>query len=92
MYHKMTIKYLAYAALGCCLLGACGSKDPHRNGIAAGKAACECYQLETLEEKDSCLDKIDSTYKDFYDDTAFTNAMEVQQLRCIGEGVLDIVK
>ena len=91
-HHRTIFRLAAIATAAGCLLSACGNKDPHKNGIAAGKAACECYQLATLEDQDHCLDQIDSTYQDFLTDTAYTNAVEAQLLQCISNGVLDIVK
>jgi len=86
------IHLVAALALTSCLLAACGNKDPYKNGVAAGQAACDCYQLESIEEQSRCLDQIDSTYREFLTDTAYTNAVETQMLRCISDGVLDIVK
>jgi len=85
-------RLVAALALTGSLLAACGNKDPYKNGVAAGQAACDCYRLESIEEQEHCLDQIDSTYRDFLTDTAYTNAVETQMLRCISDGVLDIVK
>lgn len=74
------------------LLCSCGSKDPHRRGVEAGKAACQCYQLEGLEAVSRCLDEIDKENTPFLYDTAYTNAMEQQLLNCISSGVIDAEK
>ena len=77
------------AALLCC---SCANKDPHRRGVEAGKAACQCYQLEGLEAVSRCLDEIDKENTPFLYDTAYTNAMEAQLLNCISTGVIDAEK
>lgn len=71
---------------------ACGKGNPRAKGLAAGKEACECYKLETQEEVDACLDKIEFDNKEWLHDTAFTRAMESMMLECITDGVIDIVK
>lgn len=73
-------------------LASCRSSDPHKRGIEAGKAACECFQLEGYEAVESCLHEIEKENHDFINDTAYINAMEVQMLQCIADGVVDIVK
>ena len=39
---------------------ACTGKDPQRKGNEAGKAMCECYKLESSDEVEACLNKIES--------------------------------
>lgn len=82
--------------LGISLLGllctACGGNNPRNRGIEAGKAACKCYQLEGFEAVESCLKEIERNNAEFLDDTAYTNAMEEEMIRCANEGVIDIVK
>lgn len=70
----------------------CGNNNPRNRGIEAGKKACQCYNLENFEAVDSCLKLIENENADFLDDTAYTNAMEEQLIRCVSEGVIDIVK
>ena len=70
----------------------CNNRNPRECGYEAGKAACECYKIEDPEEREACLDIIDSTYCDFLDDTAFTTAVEKATIECLTEGVNDIVK
>lgn len=79
-------------SLAVLLLSSCNDSKPHRRGVAAGKAACECYQLGSLDSVISCLDKIDKDNEEFLNDTAYTNAMEQQMLECISEGIIDISK
>lgn len=74
------------------ILGGCGRNNPHQRGIEAGRAACECYKIDDAVEREACLDKIDSIYHDMLGDTAFTNAVEEVTIKCLTEGVNDIVK
>lgn len=74
------------------VLNGCGNKDPHKKGIEAGKAACECYKLDTAEEVEKCLDQIEKSNQELLTDTAYINAVETQLLECITDGVIDIVK
>ncbi len=73
------------------LLASCSKGDPRKNGIEAGKAACQCYKLENAEDVSKCLSDIERKYQDFLTDTAYINASEEQQLKCISDGVIDIV-
>ena len=61
----------------------CSSKDPAKKGMEAGKAACECYNLEDGEAVENCIQNIEKEYAELLNDTAFTNAMEQQLLDCI---------
>ena len=74
------------------LFTACHSNDPHKRGVAAGKEACECYQLNSLDSVMSCLDMIDKENQEYLNDTAYINTMEKQMLDCISEGIIDIAK
>lgn len=71
---------------------ACTGKDPQRKGNEAGKAMCECYKLESSDEVETCLNKIESENQEYLTDTSYQNAVESQLLKCITEGVFDIVK
>lgn len=74
------------------LCSACDTKDPHKKGIAAGKAACECYKLEGLEAVEACLEKIEQQNQEFLTDTAYLSACEQQMLECITDGITDADK
>ncbi|MBQ7062888.1 MAG: hypothetical protein IJM88_06335 [Bacteroidales bacterium] len=87
--NQRTVAAGVVAVLLCC---ACANKDPHRRGVEAGKAACQCYQLEGLEAVSRCLDEIDKENTPYLYDTAYTNAMEAQLLNCITTGVIDAEK
>lgn len=89
IHHNKLVSTALIATLLCC---ACNNKDPHRRGVEAGKAACQCYQLEGLEAVSRCLDEIDKENTPFLYDTAYTNAMEAQLLNCISTGVIDAEK
>ena len=82
---------LSIAVMGL-LFASCGNNNPRNRGIEAGKAACKCYQLEGFEAVESCLKEIERNNAEFLDDTAYTNAMEEEMIRCANEGVIDIVK
>ena len=71
---------------------ACNGKDPHSRGVAAGKAACDCYKLDGLEAIEACLNEIEANNQEFLTDTAYLNACEQQLLECITDGVVDIDK
>lgn len=71
------------------ILSSCGNGNPRNRGIEAGKAACQCYNLEDFEAVDSCIKKIEQENAEFLNDTAYTNAMEEQILRCLTDGVID---
>ena len=70
----------------------CGSKDPHKRGVEAGKAACECYKLEGMDAVNDCLNRIEKENQELLTDTAYTNAVEAQLLECITDGVIDMDK
>jgi len=74
------------------LTTSCSNRDPHRRGVEAGKAACECYKLEGLDAVEKCLNDIERANQELLTDTAYTNAVEAQMLECITDGVIDIVK
>lgn len=90
MNKRLTIVATLMAALT--LTTACSNRDPHRRGIEAGKAACECYKLEGLEAVQKCLDQIEKDNQELLTDTAYINAIESQLLECITDGVIDIEK
>lgn len=84
------IKCLFLISVTTMLCVACNSGNPHKRGVAAGKEACECYQLNSLDSVMNCLDRIDNENKEYLNDTAYTNAMEEQMLQCISDGIIDI--
>lgn len=90
----MTKKVATTLALFCAalVLTGCGSNDPHRRGVEAGKAACECYKLEGLEAVENCLNKIEKDNQELLTDKAYTDAVEQQLFECITDGVIDIAK
>lgn len=90
-FMNLKIKTLLVILASMMVFGACGNKDPHKKGIEAGKATCKCYQLEG-QEAISCIEAIEKEYQMYLYDTTFTNAMELQLLDCISDGVADIVK
>lgn len=85
---KITI---AIAAMGLFCVS-CTNNNPRSRGIEAGKKACECYKLEDFKTVDSCLKVIEQENTEFLNDTAYTNAMEEELIRCVTEGVTDIAK
>ena len=74
------------------LLAACSNKDPRKKGVAAGKAACQCYQLNDSTAIQNCLKDIEKENTPFLYDTIYINAMENELLNCISEGVIDFSK
>ncbi|MBP5189588.1 MAG: hypothetical protein J6031_01580 [Bacteroidales bacterium] len=90
----MNKRLILIAAFFCVamVLEGCSNKDPHRRGIEAGKAACECYKLDDAEAVENCLNEIEIANQELLTDTAYTNAVESQLLECITDGVIDIVK
>ncbi|MBP5548520.1 MAG: hypothetical protein J6X58_06500 [Bacteroidales bacterium] len=86
------IKNIAILSLALLFASSCGKGDPRKKGIDAGKAACECYKLDGLEAVEGCLKKIENDNQEFLNDTAYCNAMEEQLLKCVSDGVIDIVK
>ncbi len=94
MYQKTKIQTVLVVLffVNLLFLAACSSGDPHKHGVAAGKAACECYKLENLDAIDACLDKIEKENSEFLTDTAYTNAVENEILDCITLGISDIIQ
>lgn len=90
----MNKRFTIAMAMLCTLLVTigCGSKDPHKRGLEAGKAACDCYKLEGLDAVNSCLDNIEKDNQELLTDTAYINAVEAQLLECITDGIIDIEK
>lgn len=84
-----TILALSAAAL---FFSSCTGGTPRVRGTEAGEAACQCYKLGEFEAVDSCLKVIEQDNAEFLNDTAYTNAMEEQILRCVTDDVIDIVK
>lgn len=90
MNKKITIVFSLLAVM--VLASGCNNKDPQRKGTEAGKAMCECYKLNSQEEIEKCLQKIENENQEYLTDTSYLNAVEGQLLECITEGVTDIVK
>ncbi len=82
-----TIKFLFAISFASLILSSCNNGNPRKRGIEAGRTACECYKLEDFETVDSCLKKIEVENAEFLADTAYTNAMEEQLIRCVSDGV-----
>ena len=80
--------FLAVTAL--CL--SCGKKDPRAMGTESGKAQCACYQMESEEAVNACLNDLERKYQEYLNDTAYIEAAETQMLQCISDGVVDAEK
>lgn len=86
------VKTLLLISAATVILSSCGNGNPRKRGTEAGKAACQCYKLDDFESIDSCLKTIEQENAEFLNDTAYTNAMEEQILRCLADGVIDFTK
>lgn len=89
---RKTVSLLATCCAVLALLASCSNKDPRHQGEKAGKASCDCYQLDTQDEVESCLDEVMQLYTKYVTDTTFTNAMEKELLNCVSAGVVDFDK
>lgn len=86
------IKAIVCLSISVIFLSSCSGGSPRNRGIEAGKAACECYKLEDFESIESCLKTIEQENAEFLNDSAYTNAMEEQLLRCVSDGVIDFAQ
>jgi hypothetical protein len=86
-----SVKFII-AVCGVLTMVSCGSNDPYKKGVAAGKAACECYKMEGLEAVEQCIAKIERENQEFLNDSIYISACEEQMLNCITQGVIDADK
>ena len=89
--NNTTLKIATVAAIALTLTS-CGSGSPRNRGTEDGKKACQCYKLDDPDAVEKCLSEIEQNNVEFKNDTAYTNAMEEQLLRCVADGIVDIVK
>ncbi len=83
---------IAFILLGGIMFAACGHGNPYSHGREAGKQACDCQKMDSMNAISDCLERLEAENQEYWSDTTFLRAMEEQQLECLTEGVKDIVK